>query len=118
MMPGTCDVIPPPIVETSPGHRILCHLSVDTLMAMEPVIQVDGGAAAIASRTSPARSAPPQRPNPPRGGFGGDPLITFQAPMSSSNAFDRFPFRRRDQTSRRPSEWMPLVNPGRRRHNG
>ena len=31
MMPGICDVIPPPIVEPSPGHRILCHLPLDTL---------------------------------------------------------------------------------------
>jgi peptide/nickel transport system ATP-binding protein len=41
MMPGLCDVVPPPIVEPSPGHRILCHLPLDTLMAMEPVIVVD-----------------------------------------------------------------------------
>jgi peptide/nickel transport system ATP-binding protein len=40
MMPGLCDVVPPPIVEPSPGHRILCHLPLDTLMAMEPVIVV------------------------------------------------------------------------------
>lgn len=40
MMPGLCDVVPPPIVEPSPGHRILCHLSLETLMAMEPVIGV------------------------------------------------------------------------------
>ena len=38
MMPGLCNVVPPPIVEPSPGHRILCHLPLDTLMAMEPVI--------------------------------------------------------------------------------
>jgi peptide/nickel transport system ATP-binding protein len=41
MIPGTCDVIPPPLVEPSPGHKILCHLPLSTLMAMEPVIQVE-----------------------------------------------------------------------------
>ena len=41
MMPGLCDVVPPPVVEPSPGHRILCHLPLDTLRAMEPVIQVE-----------------------------------------------------------------------------
>ena len=41
MIAGTCDVIPPPIVEPSPGHRILCHLPLDTLMAMQPVIEVE-----------------------------------------------------------------------------
>ncbi len=41
MMPGLCDVVPPPIVEPSPGHRILCHLPLETLQAMEPVIQVE-----------------------------------------------------------------------------
>ena len=41
MIPGTCDVIPPPIVEPSPGHRILCHLPLDTLMAMLPVIEME-----------------------------------------------------------------------------
>jgi peptide/nickel transport system ATP-binding protein len=41
MMPGICDVIPPPIVEPAPGHKILCHLSMEKLMAMEPVIQVE-----------------------------------------------------------------------------
>jgi peptide/nickel transport system ATP-binding protein len=41
MMPGLCDVVPPPIVEPSRGHRILCHLPLDTLMAMEPVIQME-----------------------------------------------------------------------------
>jgi len=41
MMPGLCDVIPPPIVEPAPGHKILCHLPLETLMAMEPVIQVE-----------------------------------------------------------------------------
>jgi peptide/nickel transport system ATP-binding protein len=41
MIPGTCDVIPPPLVEPTPGHKILCHLPLATLMAMEPVIQVE-----------------------------------------------------------------------------
>jgi peptide/nickel transport system ATP-binding protein len=41
MMPGICDVIPPPIVEPTPGHKILCHLPPEQLMAMEPVIQVE-----------------------------------------------------------------------------
>jgi peptide/nickel transport system ATP-binding protein len=43
MIPGTCDVIPPPLVEPSPGHRIMCHLPLEQLMAMEPVIQVSKG---------------------------------------------------------------------------
>jgi peptide/nickel transport system ATP-binding protein len=41
MIPGTCDVIPPPVFEPSPGHKILCHLPHEQLMAMEPVIQVE-----------------------------------------------------------------------------
>ncbi len=41
MIPGTCDVIPPPIFEPSPGHRILCHLPHEELMAMLPVIEVE-----------------------------------------------------------------------------
>jgi peptide/nickel transport system ATP-binding protein len=49
MMPGTCDVVPPPIVTPAPGHRILCHLPLERLMAMEPVIEVE--------RTPPARPA-------------------------------------------------------------
>jgi hypothetical protein len=44
MIPGTCNVIPPPVVETSPGHKILCHLPLETLMAMQPVIEVDRSA--------------------------------------------------------------------------
>jgi peptide/nickel transport system ATP-binding protein len=42
MIPGTCDVIPPPVVEPSLGHRILCHLPLATLIAMRPVIEVEG----------------------------------------------------------------------------
>ncbi|MYZ48042.1 ABC transporter ATP-binding protein [Propylenella binzhouense] len=37
-IPGTCDVVPPPVFEPSPGHRILCHLAPETLMAMKPVM--------------------------------------------------------------------------------
>jgi peptide/nickel transport system ATP-binding protein len=48
MIPGTCNVIPPPVVETSPGHKILCHLPLDTLMAMQPVIEMTSGAAPTA----------------------------------------------------------------------
>jgi peptide/nickel transport system ATP-binding protein len=40
MMPGLCDVVPPPIVEPTPGHKILCHLPFETLMAMQPVIEM------------------------------------------------------------------------------
>jgi peptide/nickel transport system ATP-binding protein len=41
MIPGTCDVTPPPIVEFSTGHRILCHLPREQLAAMEPVIEME-----------------------------------------------------------------------------
>jgi peptide/nickel transport system ATP-binding protein len=41
MMPGTCDVVPPPVVEFSKGHRILCHLPPERLESMEPVIQIE-----------------------------------------------------------------------------
>ncbi len=71
MMPGTCDVIPPPIVEPSPGHRILCHLSLETLEAMEPVIQVGPAPHVpphLADEVSPAAAAE----SAARGGFGGD----------------------------------------------
>jgi hypothetical protein len=37
-------VIPPPVVELSLGHRILCHLPPEQLQAMEPVIEVSKGA--------------------------------------------------------------------------
>jgi peptide/nickel transport system ATP-binding protein len=47
MIAGTCDVIPPPIFEPSPGHRILCHLPPEQLMAMEPVIQVERSAGSL-----------------------------------------------------------------------
>jgi peptide/nickel transport system ATP-binding protein len=71
MMPGTCDVIPPPVVEPSPGHKILCHLSVETLEAMEPVIQIGETPAIaphLAGEVSPAAAAE----SAARGGFGGD----------------------------------------------
>jgi peptide/nickel transport system ATP-binding protein len=45
MIPGTCDVVPPPVVTPAPGHHILCHLPLATLMAMEPVIQVEPASA-------------------------------------------------------------------------
>jgi peptide/nickel transport system ATP-binding protein len=41
MIAGVCDVTPPPVVEFSPGHRILCHLPKEQLEAMEPVIQIE-----------------------------------------------------------------------------
>jgi len=48
---GTCDVTPPPILEMSAGHEIACHLPVETLQAMEPVIQI--GEAAGVDAASP-----------------------------------------------------------------
>ena len=45
MISGTCDAVPPPVVEFSEGHRVLCHLPRTQLEAMEPVIQVSGGSA-------------------------------------------------------------------------
>ncbi len=41
MIPGTCDVVPPPVVEFGKGHRILCHLPREQLAAMEPVIEME-----------------------------------------------------------------------------
>nr|WP_084174969.1 ABC transporter ATP-binding protein [Afifella pfennigii] len=40
---GTCETEPPPIREFQPGHRIACHLSEETLSAMQPVIQIGDG---------------------------------------------------------------------------
>jgi peptide/nickel transport system ATP-binding protein len=71
MMPGTCDVLPPPAVETSPGHRILCHLSVDTLTAMEPVITV-GAAPRVEPHLAGQVSSAAAAESAARGGFGGD----------------------------------------------
>ncbi len=53
MMPGICDVIPPPVVEPSPGHKILCHLPLDTLEAMAPVITMEGERAPALSQAIP-----------------------------------------------------------------
>jgi peptide/nickel transport system ATP-binding protein len=33
-----CETEVPPVVEPAPGHRILCHIPVDELMQMDPVI--------------------------------------------------------------------------------
>ncbi|AYD03731.1 ABC transporter ATP-binding protein [Neorhizobium sp. NCHU2750] len=41
---GTCDVSAPPIQEFASNHRIACHLPREQLLAMEPVIQVNGSA--------------------------------------------------------------------------
>jgi len=43
VMEGTCETIPPPVREFAPGHRIACHLSEETLKAMQPVIQMGDG---------------------------------------------------------------------------
>jgi hypothetical protein len=51
MIEGTCDVTPPPVLEMSAGHEIACHLAVETLEAMEPVIQL--GEAAGQDAASP-----------------------------------------------------------------
>ena len=40
MIDGTCNVTPPPVRDMSAGHQIACHLSMETLEAMEPVIQL------------------------------------------------------------------------------
>ncbi len=36
---GTCDVLPPPLQEFSPSHRIACHLPHETLLSMRPVFE-------------------------------------------------------------------------------
>jgi peptide/nickel transport system ATP-binding protein len=38
-IPGTCDVLPPPLREFSPSQRIACHLPRETLLSMKPVFQ-------------------------------------------------------------------------------
>ncbi len=48
MIAGTCDTIPPPMVEFSTGHRIACHLPREELAAMEPVIQIEKEPARVA----------------------------------------------------------------------
>jgi peptide/nickel transport system ATP-binding protein len=45
MIEGTCDVTPPPVRDMSAGHQIACHLSVEILEAMEPVIQLGAATA-------------------------------------------------------------------------
>jgi peptide/nickel transport system ATP-binding protein len=70
MIPGTCDVIPPPLVEPSPGHKILCHLSLETLEAMEPVITVSD--AAVPPHASGEVSPSAAAESAARGGFGRD----------------------------------------------
>jgi len=41
MMPGKCDTEVPPFKNMGGGHVIACHLSMDELNAMEPVIQIE-----------------------------------------------------------------------------
>ena len=36
---GTCDVLPPPIHEFAPNHRIACHLTRERLASMQPVFE-------------------------------------------------------------------------------
>jgi peptide/nickel transport system ATP-binding protein len=36
---GTCDVLPPPIQEFAPNHRIACHLTRERLASMQPVFE-------------------------------------------------------------------------------
>jgi peptide/nickel transport system ATP-binding protein len=36
-----CEEVTPPVVEPSPGHRIVCHLPFDQLKAMEPTAPVE-----------------------------------------------------------------------------
>jgi peptide/nickel transport system ATP-binding protein len=36
---GTCDVLPPPVREFSPTHRIACHLAREELSAMRPIFE-------------------------------------------------------------------------------
>jgi peptide/nickel transport system ATP-binding protein len=33
-----CDTVAPPVIEPAPGHRIACHLPLDTLAAMPPAL--------------------------------------------------------------------------------
>ena len=41
---GVCETTPPPVKEFAPRHAIACHLDEETLMAMEPVIQIEADA--------------------------------------------------------------------------
>jgi len=36
---GTCDVLPPPVHEFEPNHRIACHLTRERLASMQPVFE-------------------------------------------------------------------------------
>ena len=38
-IPGTCDVLPPPLREFSPSQRIACHLPRETLLSMKRVFE-------------------------------------------------------------------------------
>jgi peptide/nickel transport system ATP-binding protein len=38
-MPGTCDVLTPPVREFAPNHRIACHLPREILSAMKPIFE-------------------------------------------------------------------------------
>jgi peptide/nickel transport system ATP-binding protein len=46
MIKGTCDSVVPPFKDMGGGHVIACHLEESQLRAMEPVIEVEGAAAA------------------------------------------------------------------------
>ena len=39
-IPGTCDVVLPPVKEFAPDHRIACHLPREHLLAMRPIFEV------------------------------------------------------------------------------
>ena len=43
-MPGLCDTTPPPAREFAHRHVIACHLDEQTLLAMKPVITIEGAA--------------------------------------------------------------------------
>jgi peptide/nickel transport system ATP-binding protein len=57
MIKGVCDVEPPPQRQFAPRHVIACHLSEETLLAMEPVISIDPALAAVQSEAG-ATAAP------------------------------------------------------------
>jgi peptide/nickel transport system ATP-binding protein len=40
LIPGTCDVMIPPVKEFTPDHRIACHLPREHLLAMRPIFEV------------------------------------------------------------------------------
>ena len=43
-----CETELPPVKELAPGHKIMCHLPDDVLLAMEPVIEFARAAASLA----------------------------------------------------------------------